>query len=159
MYYYSTVIAEYCTAMQRCDTVQSSCDNDLRGTPCSPAFRWKGSQFVQTASSHLYALLVALGNGTLNSMGSTLSADQGTGQITLWWLLTFEGTHISSQYKLAQRWDDVHLCLAPALNQSIIKLWAQIKGVLSSPLCCHRVTSLNTFVLYLVLKKEIAEGC
>lgn len=35
----TAVIVEYCTAMQDCDTVQSSCDNNLRGTLSSPAFR------------------------------------------------------------------------------------------------------------------------
>lgn len=149
MYYYSTVIAAYCTVMQNCDTVQSSCDNDLWGPLRSPVFRWKGSQFLPTALSHLYVLLVALGNRTLNPTG-TLSTDQGTRQITLLWSLPFEGIHVSFQHKLwHKKQDGVHLCLLPALSQNINKLPPQIKGVLSSPQCYHKVKSLNTFGLCL----------
>lgn len=118
MYYYSTVIAEYCTVMQDCDTVQSSCDNDLRGTLCSPAFRLKGSQFLQTALSHLYVLLVAPGNRTLNPMGSTLRADQHTRQIVFWWLLTFEGNRFSFQYK---PWHNSGMMCTCVLSQRSVK--------------------------------------
>jgi len=51
-------------------------------------------------------------------MTSTLSADQGTGQITLWWFLTFEGTRISSQYK--PRHNSALMC-ARVLSQHSVK--------------------------------------
>lgn len=108
-----------CTVMQNCDTVQSSCDNDSQVTLCSPFFRWKCSQLSETALSHLYALIVAQGNRTLNPTGSTLGADQG-----IWWMFFGGLSHLKTQYlfpvqTMAQQGHDVYLCRDPALYQSM----------------------------------------
>lgn len=131
MYYYRTLIADYCTVMQNCDTVQSSCDNDLQGMWSCPAFRLKGSKFLQTALSHFHALLVAPGNGSqictnlwgVQSSFCILSADQNTSQIT-----DFGHWEAHITLFMPWQWDGAHVS---SLSETMATLWLCSKRLLT----------------------------
>lgn len=143
MYYYRTLIADYCTVMQNSDTVQSSCDNDLQGTLCSPAFTLEGSKFLQTALSHFNALPVAPGNRTLNSTDSHLIAGVCTLLLASWvQIKTLDKSQtldIGKHSYLFPCYNDgmMHVCL------HTVKPWPQYDSASNDYSLAHGVTSLK----------------